>query len=178
MKRSRTGALVVVGALAVTGLVACDDDGPSGPTTIDLAAVAGLYQPISITFDPQGSAPAADVLEAINEVEPQLNISNTANFQIPHRNPVDGNYRLLEGTVETTVDGIRLVFESQADADLLLLPRTLPLTFDDETNRLSYSGSAQVSRARLLELFPELYAEEQLFNPTPGTLTVVFARSD
>ena len=162
--------------LVAGGLAACDDDGPAGPRVVDLTEVQGLYATVSVTFDPQGSAPAADVLAALEAAgtSPTLNVGRTGSFQLFFRDPATGNITTLGGSVEPTADGIELVFSTQAQADQFLFPRTLALAWDADARTLSSSGSAEVSRARLLQLFPELYAEEQLFDPTPGTLTVVF----
>lgn len=170
---------LVLGLTAVA-LAACDDDGSFTAPVIDLEVVAGLYDVGTITFDPQGSAPAADVLAALEAAgtSPTLNIGLTGAFQLFFRDPVSGNIQTLSGTVEPTQEGVRLVFQSQAAADLFLFPRTLPLELDETTGALSFAGSAEVSRTRLQQLYPELYAEEQLFDPTPGFLSVVFQPAD
>ena len=176
---SRLAAALLVG---VGGRVAagCGDDDPAGPAVVDLSDVADLYATVTLTFDPQGSAPAADVLAVLESAgtSPTLNVGRTGSFQLFFRDPASGNITTVGGSVEPTADGIRLAFSTQAQADQFLLPRTLSLTWDPETRTLSSSATAEVSRARLLQLFPELYAEEQLFDPTPGTLTVVFRAAE
>lgn len=172
-------------ALALTLLLAgasaaCDDDVITGPDVIDLELVEGLYDVLTLTFDPQGSAPAADVLSALAEAGtlPTLNIGKTGNFQLFFRDPSTGDITTLSGDVEATEDGIDLVFVSQAAADKFVFPRRLPLEYTESTETLSFSGLVEVSRTRLQQLFPELYAEEQLFDPTPGILTVGFQKGD
>lgn len=183
MKRAglfaRMSALALLAPLLL-GVGGCDDDGGPTDPTIDLELVEGLYEVVTITFDPQGSAPAADVLSALEAggISPTLNIGRTGAFQLFFRDPVSGNIQTLNGSVEATEDGVRLVFPSQAAADNFLFPRTLPLAFDEVEATLSFGGSADVSRTRLQQLFPELYAEEQLFDPTPGFLSVVFSRTE
>ncbi len=168
------GKLTALAPLALALAVsACDDDGPTGPG-LTLEAVAGIYDPTELTFDPQGSPEAGDVLAQIQATQPQLVISHTGGFQIAFLDPVTGFIRTPGGVAEPTTDGVRLVFANQADADLLLLPRTLVLTHDETEGTLTFSGSLTVPRARLLELFPEQYAEEAFQDPTPGTLIATF----
>jgi hypothetical protein len=170
-------AAVALFAVAV-GLAACGDDhGPSGPE-LGVEAVAGVYAPSTFTFDPQGSAPPANVLEALvsGGVRPDLNIALTGDFDIFFRDPSDGNLVFLEGRLEAIQGGVRLTFDDQADANRVVLPRVLSLTFDEDEGTLSFTGTAQVSRTRLLQLFPDLYQNEQFFDPTPGTLTLVYTR--
>lgn len=157
-------------ALAVA---ACDGDGATGPS-LTLEAVAGLYDPTELTFDPQGSPEAGDVLAQIQATQPQLVISHTGGFQIAFLDPVTGFIRTPGGVAEPTSDGVRLVFTNQSDADLLLLPRTFVLTHDETEGTLTFSGSVTVPRSRLLQLFPEQYAEEAFQDPTPGTLIATF----
>lgn len=168
-------------AALVVMLAACGDDGPTAPPVIDLQEVQGLYEVLTITFDPQGSAPAADVLAALEEggVSPTLNIGRTGNFQLFYRDPVEGDIRTLAGTVSPRSDGLDLVFETQAEADQFLFPSRLVLDYDAESETLSFSGSTDVNRVRLQELFPELYGEEPWTSATiPGILTVGFQRTD
>lgn len=174
MKTSRLCALALVMPL-VMGVAACDDDGPTG-TSLTLDAVAGIYDPTELTFDPQGSPPPGDVLAQIQATQPQLVISATGGFQIAFLDPVTGFIRTPGGLAERTQDGVRLVFNNQADADLLLLPRTLLLAFEEDTGTLTFSGAVSVPEARLLQLFPQLYGDEAFQDPTPGTLIVTFER--
>lgn len=169
---TRIGRLALLAPLALA-LGACDDDGPTGPR-FTLEAVAGLYDPVELTFDPQGSAEAGNVLAQIQATQPQLVISATGGFQIAFLDPVTGFIRTPGGVAEPTSDGVRLVFANQSDADLLLLPRTLVLTHDEAAGILSFSGAVTVPRSRLLALFPEQYADEAFQDPTPGTLIATF----
>lgn len=170
----RRAAGVAVAVLAV-GIGACDEESPLEPV-LDLELMAGIYDPTTLTFDPQGSAPLADVLPVIQTtLDPQLNVSAvTETFQIFYYDPTTQRVETLEGGVEATATGLRMTFTSQQDANQLLLPTTLELEFDEQRGVLSFQGNASVSRQRLLQLFPERYADEQLFDPTPGTLTVQF----
>ncbi len=168
-------------AALVVMLTACGDDGPTGPPLLELQDIQGLYETLTITFDPQGSAPAADVLAALEAsgVSPELNIGSTGNFQIFFRDPVTGDVDQANGTVTTRTDGVDLIFESQAQADLFVFPIQLPLDYDADSETMSFSGSTNANTERLLELFPELYADEPWTSATiPGTLTVGFQRTD
>lgn len=169
------GAGVLCAAVA---LGACDDDSPTAPRTVDLEAMAGLYDPVELTFDPQGTPPSGDVLAEIQATEPRLVLSAGGAFQIAFLDPVSGLIETPGGVAEPTEDGVRLVFDAQADADLLLFPRTLTLTFDEEEGTLTFSGPVSVPRNRLLAIFSELYADEAFQNPTPGTLIVTFERRE
>lgn len=169
---NRIGALALAVPLML-GLTACDEDDPSGPA-LTLEAVAGLYDPTELTFDPQGAAPAGNVLGQIQATQPQLVISTTGGFQIAFLDPVTGFIRTPGGVAEPTQEGVRLVFTNQSDADLLLLPRTLLLTHDEAAGTLTFSGAVTVPRSRLLALFPELYGGEAFQDPTPGTLIATF----
>lgn len=178
--RVRGQVTLALALLVMGGTAACDDADPIGPEVVDLELVEGLYGVLTITFDPQGSAPAADVLAALSEAGrlPTLNIGKTGNFQLFFRDPATGDITTLSGDVEATEEGIDLVFPSQADADAFVFPRRLPLEFTETTQTLSFSGAVEVSRTRLQQLFPELYADEQLFDPTPGILTVGFQKGE
>jgi hypothetical protein len=183
--RHGTGGLGVR-LLAATGLVllvlvaACGDgDGITAPA-ITLDEVEGLYNPVTMTFDPQGAAPAGDVLAALaaSGLEPLLNIALNGTFQVPYRDPVTGEFRTLDGTVVVVGRSLRLTFSTAAAANQLLMPRILTLAWDDEEETLHFSGSADVNRIRLQQLFPELYGQEPWAGETiPGVLTVGFVRS-
>ena len=173
--RAAAALPLMAAAMVVAG---CGGDDGTGPA-FTLDQVAGVYDPVKLTFDPQGSVPPADILAALvsSGIEPELNIARTGAFDIFFRDPDTGEVTLLEGHAEATSDGARLTFDSQADANKVLLPRFLTLAFDEAEGTLSFSGNAQLSRARLLQLFPDLYGDEQLLDPTPGTLTVEFDRT-
>jgi hypothetical protein len=162
-------------------VAACgDSDGITSPA-ISLDEVEGLYNPVTMTFDPQGAAPAGDVLAALaaSGLEPLLNIARNGTFQVPYRDPVTGEFRTLDGTVVVVGRSLRLTFSTAAAANQLLMPRILTLAWDDEEESLHFSGSADVNRIRLQQLFPELYGQEPWAGETiPGVLTVGFVRSN
>lgn len=167
--------------LLAGGVAACgDDDDITDVVLTDLELVEGIYEVQTITFDPSGSAPAADVLLALEEggIAPELNVGKTGSFQLVYRDPATGNFITVSGTVEPTEDGVELVFGSQGAADQFVFPRIVPLQFDEEEETLSFSGEADVNRERLQELFPELYGEEPWTSETiPGFLTMSFLKT-
>jgi hypothetical protein len=172
--------LAAAGLGLLLSVSACGDgDGITAPA-ITLDEVEGLYNPVTMTFDPQGAAPAGDVLAALaaSGLEPLLNIARNGTFQVPYRDPVTGEFRTLDGTVVVVGRSLRLTFSTAAAANQLLVPRILTLAWDDEEESLHFSGSADVNRIRLQQLFPELYGQEPWAGDTiPGVLTVGFVRS-
>lgn len=171
-----TLALVLAASVGACG----DNDDPTGPDPLDIELVEGLYEVLTITFDPQGSAPAADVLSALEDAgtSPTLNIGLTGNFQLFYRDPVSGNIATESGNVEAREDGVDLVFGTQSSADQFLYPRRLSLDYDAQNETLSFSGSSNVNRVRLQNLFPELYGEEPWTSETiPGILTTAFGKT-
>ncbi len=171
-RRNRAVGLVVLAFAMLAGATACGDSGPTG-LKIEPDMV-GIYSLTALRFDPQGSAPEANVLPLIESTQPQLVISQTGVFQIAFVDPSTHLIRTATGNVTRTAAGLRLVFGNKDAANELLLPERLELDWDAEAMTLTHTGIAEIPRARLLELFPTLYADEQLFDPTPGTLTVAF----
>jgi hypothetical protein len=72
-----------------------------------------------------------------------------------------------------------VTFDDSSPYATLLLSRRMDFVLDTTAiRRLVFDDGAQdgVNRARLVQLEPEL-ADEQLLNPVPGTLAVVFTRN-
>jgi hypothetical protein len=167
-------------ALLAAGALSCGDGSIVIGPGFGLDDVQGLYQPETLTFDPQGAAPAGDVLDALAQsgFEPQLNIARNGTFQVPYRDPVTGEFRTLNGSARVVRQGLRLTFQTQADANQLVLPRDITLDWDPEEETLHFSGATNVSRIRLQQLFPELYGQEPWAGETiPGVLTARFRRT-
>lgn len=177
----RRFAALGVALVLSAGVAGCDDGDPIEPDVLDLEVVEGLYEVLTITFDPSGAAPAADVLVALESggISPTLNIGRTGSFQLFYRDQADGNVKPILGEVEPTSEGVDLVFPSQSSADHFVFPLRVPLGYDADSEILSFSGAADVSRVRLQQLFPELYGEEPWTSQTiPGILTMAFQKSD
>lgn len=151
-------------------------DGTTAPV-LDRDVVAGTYALTTLTFDPQGSLPEADIRARLG-TNVQMILAPTGTVQIVYQDPVTNLFTTIQGTYRTTAAGIRVDFPSNAGHGSLLLPRRLDLTFNQAAGTLSFDGDAPdgVDRARLQQLVPDL-ANEQLLNPTPGRLRVTFTRA-
>jgi hypothetical protein len=162
-------------AAAFIGLAACGD-GPSEPG-IEIALVTGQYTLTTLSFDPQGSLPDTNILPAIGTA-PTLTLTADRNAQVVYRDPATNLFVTVNGTFRTTPFGVRLDFEAGSGYRQLLLSRRMDLDFNQNTGTLSFTGTAPdgVQRARLIALVPG-FADEQLLDPVPGTLRVVFTRT-
>lgn len=162
---------------ALPALAACGDDA-TGPV-LDTALVTGTYSLTTLSFDPQGSLPAVDALAEIG-TQPQLIIASSGTAQIVYQDPSTNLFTTITGSFRTTVDGARVTFDESSPYATLLLSRRMDFVLDSLTTprRLRFDAAAPdgVNRARLIELAPAL-ANEQLLNPVPGDLTVIFTRS-
>lgn len=167
----RNTAYVALG-LAVA-VAACESDS-TGPT-LDRAEVAGTYELTTLSFDPQGSLAEVSLAgQFAGVLEPRLILSATGDAQLLYTDPVTDLARTVDGSYTTTSTGVRISFDSGDTYAELLLPRTIRLDFDATAGTLTFDGAAQgVARARLIALAPEL-ATEQLLDPVPGDLRVVF----
>jgi hypothetical protein len=161
--------------LVVTVGMACGDD-PAGPV-LDTALVTGTWSLTTLAFDPQGSLAELDALDALG-TQPQLILSPTGTVQIVYQDPTTNLFTTIAGSFRTTSNGARVTFDDNAPYATLLLSRRMDFVLDTTAaRRLVFDGTAPdgVNRARLIQLEPDL-ADEQLLNPVPGTLEVVFTR--
>jgi hypothetical protein len=166
--------LSVLGLLSLAALAACGSSSSTTGPTLDPTLVEGFYTPTVLSFDPQGSLPTANLLDAIGQqIQPYLFVGTDGRFiflfidnQTKLPTLAEGSYRALE-------NGIRLSFNNANQAELLLLPKDLDLTFDQNAGTLSFTGSIPAPRTRLFELVPD-WQSEPLTDPVPGTLTVEF----
>jgi len=166
------GRLALIPALI---LMACGENaGLVGPV-IDRADVAGVYNLTTLTFDPQGSLPARDVLALLEQADrPQLVLGRTDNtFQLAFRDPTSGLIEPLTGTYDLLARGVRLNFPAPSDGQRLLLPQRVDLMFAAESITLTFEGTLSVPLPRLRELVPA-FREEPLSNPVPGRLALLF----
>ena len=169
----RRGVVLLLPMFLTLG--ACSEDTPTEPR-LDVAAVAGTYTMTGLSFDPQGSLPATDILAELTQA-PTLTLTTNRQVQILMRDPITTLVVTINGEFQTTTSGVRLEFGDQSSIDRLLLSTRQDLTFDQQTGTLSFSGSVPggVDRTALIALVPSL-EDEQLLDPTPGTLAVEFTR--
>jgi hypothetical protein len=170
----KRAAVLLLPALLLFG--ACDDGGPTEPR-IDMSAVVGIYTMTQLSFDPQGSLPASDILIGLDE-PPTLELTTSGQAQVLVRDPVTSLVVTINGNYQTTTTGVRIDFPEASQFTKLLLSSRMDLTFNEQAGTLSFSGTAPdgVSRAQLVALVPSL-ADEQLLDPTPGVLAVRFTRT-
>lgn len=164
-------------ALALTlavGASACGDSGTE-PEGLDIDLVVGTYDLTTLRFDPQGSLPATDVLPTLGQDNVQLILAPGRTAQVVFQDPITDIFTTLAGTFRTTETGVRIDFAANAAYRELLFSRRMD--FDLAGSNLTFDADAPdgVQRERLLELVPA-FEGEQLLDPTPGLLRVVFTR--
>ena len=175
MMRGKVWALV---AMTVV-LGACgDDDDPSGPDDPDLtrADVAGEYELVTLSFDPVGSLPAANLLQRIDfaEVPSLIVAANEDSLQLVFR--INGELlRIVPGGYDLDDEGLTAELSTAVTPAEILMPRTIDYTFDEDDETLHFQGSMAADTARLFELVPE-WSGEPVTDPLPGILTVTFDR--
>jgi hypothetical protein len=170
VKETRMRPLRII--LAGLMLASCGD--ASGPSRTD---AAGTYMMTSLTFDAQGVLPAVDVLARLDGDVPRLVLAPAGEAQLVFEDPVTGLITTSNGAYSTPDDGVRVDFGSGTAFRSVLLSRRM--TFDaNSEGTLTFDATAPdgVDRDRLIELVPEI-ANEQLLDPVPGQLTLVFTRS-
>lgn len=172
MKLRRAIALTAVTAV----LAACGDDSPTEPT-LTRAEVSGTYDLTVLSFDPQGSLPAVNLRERLVLQNPTLQLTSGGVAQLSYRDPQTNLLVTANGTYTTTTEFVRVDFGQSGEHRALLLSREMTFSFQTagQTTLNFESDDAAVPRDRLLELAPE-FAEEQLFDPVPGTLEATFRK--
>lgn len=167
-------AAVALGTLAA----ACGDDGPTEPQDLPCEAMAGVYEPTTLTFDVNGNLSEQDILARIEPVlRPLLVIDRVGGFQLAFRDSETGRFTTAEGTCTLVDQDAELEFSEATDAERLLLPARLPLDYDGDSGTLSFQGAVSVSRTRLQALVPE-FSDEPLTDPVPGDLAVIFSAAE
>lgn len=170
-------AVVLAGIVA---LAACSGkDEPLEPG-IDVGEVTGTWALTQLAFDPQGVLPETDILIRLGNA-PQLIVTPAKVAQLVFQDPVTHLYTTANGSVRTTPTGMRVDFDKDAGYGSLLLSRQMTfdllLSLDRNIPVLAFNGSPPdgVSRQRLVGLVQD-WQDEQLLDPVPGTLRVVFTR--
>lgn len=171
------GAPFLLGMVAALSLGACGSDTPSGPR-LALQEVAGIYDVAVLTFDPQGSLPAADIKARLSSQQqpPYLNLGTDGTAQLVFQNPSNSLLVTVKGSFTTGQDFVTVTWD-EAGYEQFLLSRRMTFDFSATgSGTLSFTGASPdgVSRTRLIQLVPE-WQNEQLFDPVPGQLQVVFA---
>lgn len=172
----RSSGRLVLGL--VVAMAACDSES-TGPD-LGRSEVAGTYDLTTLAFDPQGSLAEVSLEDRFGGVlDPQLILSANGNVQLFYTDPVTGLGRTVNGTFTTTSTGARITFAQSGTFGEIFFPRTLQLGFNATAGTLEFTGSAgsSIARDRLVGLVPAL-ADEQLLDPVPGTLRIVFTEAD
>lgn len=162
-------------ALFVPFLLACDGNG--GTTGIPDIDVRGSYQLTELSFDPQGSLPAVDVRARLTGTIPRLVLALAGRAQLVYEDPSTGLVTTVDASYRLTRDGdVRIDFPASTSLQSgIFLSRSMVFAYDEETRSLTFEGTSPdgVSRQQLIALVPE-WAQEQLFDPVPGSLRVVY----
>ena len=163
--------------LAAALLGGCGDD--SDPAAPDLD-VRGNYAMAELTFDPQGSLPGVDLRARISRNVPRLVLATDGRAQLVFEDPATGlvttanaSYTIAEpNRVSVSFDEASTMYRGS------FLSRRMTFTYDPSQRTLVFAGASPdgVDRQRLLAAVPE-WAQEQLFDPVPGTLQVIFRAS-
>ncbi len=154
-------------------LFGCGGD-PSGPANTE---VAGNYLMTELRFDPRGSLPEVDLLPALGAGDaPRLTLVADGRAQLILQDPASGLLATANGSYSTPGNAVRLAFETGGAFEAVLLSRRMTFELAD-AGRLEFRAEAPdgVARQRLIELVPD-WADEQLLDPVPGSLKVVFTR--
>jgi hypothetical protein len=164
---------ILVLAAGFSTLVGCGGDG-SSVTGLDVQDLVGTYSLTSLAFDPQGLLPEADLLAPLG-ASPELIVTANKQAQIVYQEPISGFFTTILATAKTTSTGLKLTFAGNSVYADLALSRTMEFTFVDANGTLSFDGDAPdgVRRQTLTRLIPA-WAGEQLFDPVPGLLRVIF----
>ena len=160
--------------LLLAGLLGgCDGDDPAAP---DLD-VRGNYTLTELTFDPQGLLPNIDLRARITTTIPLLVLVTNGRAQLIFEDLSTGLVTTADASYTITREGgVRVDFgESSSLQRGTFLSRSMTFTYDEGARSLTFAGTSPdgIDRQRLLTLAPE-WSQEQLFDPVPGTLRVVY----
>jgi hypothetical protein len=160
--------------LAAAFLCGCDDSGPTAPD-ID---VRGSYTLTELSFDPQGSLPAMNLVNRITQTTiPRLVLATNNRAQLVAEDPATGLITTANASF-TVIDSthVRVTFDQGSTMhQSIFLSQRMTFTYDPATRSLTFDGASPdgIARARLLQAVPE-WQQEQLLDPVPGTLHVAF----
>lgn len=159
--------------LAAALLVGCGDSEPLAPN-LD---VRGNYTLAEMSFDPQGTLPNMDLLARVTTTIPRLVLVSDGRAQLIFEDPSTGLVSTADASYSITRDGgVRVDFGDNSSLQRgTFLSRRMTFTYDEAARALTFAGTSPdgVDRQRLLALVPE-WSQEQLFDPVPGTLRVVY----
>jgi hypothetical protein len=170
---------ILFAAISVIALTACGDtDDPIQVVDVD---VRGTYDLTALKFDPQGVLPEIDLRSRISGTIPRLNLAASGQAQLVFVDPETNLITLSNAsyTVNNAGTTIRVDFGTANTAyTKTFLSKTMTFNYDSTAHTLTFTGPSPegVTRTRLLQLVPE-WKDEQLLDPVPGSLTVVFTGS-
>lgn len=160
--------------LAAALLSACDS--ASDPATPQLD-VRGSYSLTSLTFDPQGTLPAVDLRARITGSIPRLVLVNDGRAQLIYEDQSTGLVTTADASYSITRTGAVTISFDEGSTMYRgsFLSRRMTFTYDAAQRSLTFAGASPdgIDRQRLVAIVPE-WADEQLFDPVPGTLQVVY----
>lgn len=164
-------ALVMVPFLAGCG----GDSSPSEPQRPD---VTGTYTLTDLWFDPQGSLPDINLMARIEGPLPSLVLAANGQAQLVSRDPETGLVAVANATYSfTPANKVQFTFGAGSALHAqTFLSNAMQFTFVQPPRTLLFDETVPgggISRAALLRLVPE-WQDEQLFDPVPGQLTVVY----
>lgn len=170
MKRFATAVIFAV------ALAACGDS--SNPVQVVDVDVRGTYDLTILKFDPQGILPEVDLRPRITGTIPRLNVAANGQAQLVFVDPETNLITLSNAsyTVNNAGTTVRVDFGTANTAySKTFLSRTMTFNYSATAHTLTFTGASPegVMRTRLLQLVPE-WSNEQLLDPVPGSLTVVF----
>lgn len=164
---------------AVLVFAACSDS--SDPVQVVDVDVRGNYDLTALKFDPQGVLPEVDLKSRITSTIPKLNLATNNQAQLVFTDPNTGLITVSNATYTVNNAGNQISLDfgtANTSYTQTFLSRKMTFGYNQTTHALTFSTASPdgVTRARLIQLVPE-WKDEQLLDPVPGTLTVVFQLS-
>lgn len=173
MKRIATLATTL---LMLPVLAGCGGD--SSPIEPERPDVTGTYTLTDLWFDPQGSLPDINLMARLEGPLPSLVLAANGQAQLVSRDPQTGLVAVAGATYTfTPANKVQFTFEAGSTLHAqTFLANAMQFTFVEPPRTLLFDATVPgggISRAALLRLVPE-WEDEQLFDPVPGDLTVVY----